>query len=602
MNEMNRSLELGLKPEKRIFAPLSVFYLVAVLGVVLGGWQQSFADPVSGNTSAFPLDSRAVTTNGALSEREESASNLEPGDHTLKKSPLTLPGIQSAILTVSKEINTTAPIANLSARPGNAKSGNAKPAKASGKLSEKANPQLSTSDEAAVTKTSSGYYLDLPSPANRPEASLDASGPLALGDTDSGVQPATTVPLSSVPSRWLEGNAQQSSSQADASSVLDPEAQPLDLSSVPMLSGTATEALVRVTLGLLAVLGLLLGFSRGVLPRLMARYPAFFENLRRKGATTESSLPPASLSESANEFPADLYTELGGTVQSLFPAQAQLEGAPAASSFDFTSFDATRDFKAKNAAPSRTWRLSLGKPKKQAVSPTLEEASPFKVLFTSTLGENQALHLVEIGGRQLVLASTPYNISLIKDLGDAAPTQPDPDFAACNLAFSETLASTDLASNHIASNLAQGSGAEVELALLSLYPNAIPQPESPATPVEEGWNPEMLPGLDLTETAQSETVEAPSDESFLPLEFEFLNELQETEAESDVPAFMSPKSNAYATRPQRLIPLTEADRLYQQYLEILTPKTELEPEESVLPEPSLQSVVILNEYDDTYGY
>ncbi|MGG2334407.1 hypothetical protein, partial [Salmonella enterica] len=70
------------------------------------------------------------------------------------------------------------------------------------------------------------------------------------------------------------------------------EAQPLALSGAqsPALAHSSG-ALWRIVLSLLTVLSLLLGFVKGVLPRLMARFPAFFERLQ-KGAAL-SAVPSA---------------------------------------------------------------------------------------------------------------------------------------------------------------------------------------------------------------------------------------------------------------------------------------------------------------------
>lgn len=577
---MNQSLDFELKPEKRTVTPWSVFYLVTVLGVVLAGFQSSFAEPVpgGGNPSVVSVENKAVAVNSALPGREESTNSMESGERNAKGSSLTIPGIQSAILTVSKEIRTTAPIANLSTRPASAK-----PTQSANKpASDKSTLKSSASAASSVSKEKEGYYLELPSPRTSPETAMDGSNPMALGE-GGGPQPAASVPISPVPAGWLNADAQQaSSSQADALK-LDPESQPLDLSSAPALSGAATNALVRVTLGLLAVLGLLLGFSRAVLPRLMARYPAFFENLKRKDAKTQNPFSASALSElsePATEFPPDLYAELGGTVilsEESLPQVAETVQSSGAKARPNT----------QESTQSGSWLLALGRQKKEAALPALEDDPPFNLRFTSSLGKDKELHLVEIWGRQMVLASTPYNITLISDVSDSVQLQP----------------ATDLADS---GDLVGEAGSDSGL----IRPNQAETPEtetvSDSVNASDDRTLPLLMGVELPPALASENENESFDPPFSEPEFEFLLDPQSDpvadEVADDAPVFMSPKSNLYATRPQRLLPLTEADRLYQRYLEIVTPNAELEAEETVLPSPSLQSVVILNEYDDTYGY
>lgn len=161
----------------------------------------------------------------------------------------------------------------------------------------------------------------------------------------------------------------------------DPESQPLDLenSAHAQAVQTSTGSMLRIVLSLLAVLGLFVAFVRFVLPQLMERYPDFFENLKRQ-------------SEQRAESKA-FYTGVGKEKTSVKQE-----------SRTFGSF----------FAPSRQDNGS----KKGYLERLNVDGDHFNVLTSTTLGKGKELHLVEIRGRQFMVATTPYTVTLLKDLTD----------------------------------------------------------------------------------------------------------------------------------------------------------------------------------------
>ena len=117
----------------------------------------------------------------------------------------------------------------------------------------------------------------------------------------------------------------------------------------------------RMVLSLVTVLFLMLAFVRWMLPKLMARYPEFFNRLQQQNQTHSSAV-------------------------GLSPLKKQSE-------------------------PSQS---STG-PKKY-LEKFQTQNKHFQVVTSTSLGKGKELHLVEIQGRQLVIATTPFSVTLLKDL------------------------------------------------------------------------------------------------------------------------------------------------------------------------------------------
>lgn len=148
--------------------------------------------------------------------------------------------------------------------------------------------------------------------------------------------------------------------QASANPLIDPaELQPLTVyerqhRTVERKSG---EILARLLTSLAGVLALFAGFARWLLPRLMERYPAFFEALRWRE-------PPAEKSEEAG-------SKTGALSSSFRKTNLRTEDSP----------------------PPR-----------------------LQVLTSTPLGADRELHLVDVSGRRLLIAAGPMAITVLEDM------------------------------------------------------------------------------------------------------------------------------------------------------------------------------------------
>lgn len=137
--------------------------------------------------------------------------------------------------------------------------------------------------------------------------------------------------------------------------------------------GRTGSVLGRIAWSLLGVLALLLGLVKFLLPRLMQCYPAFFERLKQDAALRQ---------------------------------------------------EANAKFKPGQKPGARPVKA----PKPHEADPPMVLSEAFSLAGSLPLGKDRALHLVTVQGRQLVIAVTPYAITLLKDLSepvtDAAP-QPE---------------------------------------------------------------------------------------------------------------------------------------------------------------------------------
>lgn len=151
----------------------------------------------------------------------------------------------------------------------------------------------------------------------------------------------------------------------DAPANTDNQPLLLDETQQPKASQTSTNMLIRMTLSLVAVLALMIGFLKWTLPALVERYPAFFNGLKQNQ-------------------------------QSQGPTQNRL--------------------------------AKTNSKQKQYLEHLSDGNTRFNVISSTPLGKGRELHLVEIKGRQLVIATTPYTVTLVKDLTELEPTEtPEPE-------------------------------------------------------------------------------------------------------------------------------------------------------------------------------
>lgn len=321
----------------KVSTPWMAFYLASSLGLVLGALSISPAEP----TPTHNQNPEKMTIEEPHSENGDVSATPanEPGQ-------VNIPGIQSAVLTVGKEIQTNVQMINL----------------------DQAQATRSKKNSSATTAPSSSkpkYYLELPAPKKT------ATTQDAIPAT------AASIPVAPVSPEISNTNSDFNTPEINAANSPDPEAQPLDLTEGGLpASGTATNMMIRVTLGLMVVLGMLLAFSKKVLPRLMARHPEFFEKLKQQQGTQAPLDIPQTMAEKLASKKAPRKLSLFGKgnaqkkaeIASQQPAQLELNG------------------------------------------------KQFNVLSSTAIGKDKDLHLVEIMGRQLVVATTPYTVSLIQDL------------------------------------------------------------------------------------------------------------------------------------------------------------------------------------------
>lgn len=318
-----------------------------------------------------------------------------------------------------------------------------------------------------------------------------------------------------------KGNPAKPSAQPPSESKAnpgDPESQPLNMDENTRAQAvhTSTGSLLRIVLSLLGVLALFVGFVRVVLPRLMDRYPEFFENLKRQSEQKAQR----------NAF----FTETG---KEQWPLKS----------------DQRRE--SRFFAPANSETVS----KKNYLERMNMNGDHFNVLTSTSLGKGKELHLVEIRGRQFMVATTPYTVTLLKDLTDESEP---------------------------------GSALEPSIASLPSIPSLMDESLRAGESRFAGDVPQ-----------RSETVAYVS------------------ESHGSVP----PKSNPYASVPASSRPgltrqapqAAHADEVYLKYLNPASPVRPSSPVGQGYTPPagssSLQppyvdaeEVVVLEDYDDTYGF
>lgn len=525
-------------------APWMAFYLASSLGLVLGAMSLCLAEPTTPEASTN--DNQSIESGRA---EAGNASASEPGQ-------INIPGIQSAVLTVGKEIQTNVQMINLDSAQGNRKKGN-------------------TGGTSAKPK----YYLELPSPQKIQGVQNNQDAIPATA----GSIPIAPVSTEMAPTGNEAGNLPTPASLTESGQLNapDPETQPLDLTgNEQAATGTATNMMIRVTLGLMVVLGMLLVFSKKVMPRLLARHPEFFENLKQKQSEPAPLDIPQTIAEKLAEKKA--------------PKKRSL-------------FSVANNQPAKTSVPQQPNTLDLN-------------GKQFSVLSSTAIGKDKDLLLVEIMGRQLVVATTPYTVSLIQDLtGLEAGTEKSSSPTAHTNGVAETLAAEEspttqlnLLQNPAALPMVTAAPAEENpplQAVLETFQTLLPEAalpvETEAEPeIEDNWveaepsyteEPSYMEALD-TLIPPTERFIIAADLDDLPPETQEPEAIQDarildarilddriqaelTQAEIEPAEFIRPKTNAYASIPTmtELQPLEIADALF----ETAPPASEL-PGEAIL--------------------
>ncbi|WP_373533301.1 flagellar biosynthetic protein FliO [Vampirovibrio sp.] len=565
-------------------APWAALYLAASLGLLLGAFNSGFAEP--GNLS-FVIEE--IATQPETINPSTAPLNVE---QTAPLPASTIAGTQSAVLTVSREIHTTAPIMNSAPK---------------GVSSQKSPGNTGAYQRIVPTKPESRYYLQLPEPKT-------ALQPSASSLTDNMPTTATSVPVAPVSPQLLSVPTEEAETGTSPRALPDPENQPLNLNTEQAtVSGAATNALIRVTLGLMVVLGLLLLFAKRVLPRLMARHPEFFERLKQKNAPANALTPDTSVSYSA---PLDIP-------QSVLAKQTS-----------------------KKESLKQNWlgrwkqpQLATAKAPGSALESLEIQGKQFNLLSSTALGKDKELHLVGIMGRQLVVATTPYTVSLIQDLTETpqAETRPIPNNLNIEMAEADSAAAEALGSQL---QLLGPNGVECLTTDETTATEPIPLEPEPieATHVDEAdhtFSPEVTSELTselISESTSELTTEITSELTHEPEAVIIAQDLDDQPPPASKAEFIRAKSNPYNSVPrfselryltiettevtpmpaEEEVPLPEtvqaliAEALQQAQAQRseIEPSTESPqpPKTSPALRPELESIVVLADYDDVYGY
>jgi len=202
-----------------------------------------------------------------------------------------------------------------------------------------------------------------------------------------------------------------STEKSDAeNNASDPEQESLDNDSKQQAVAmqASINGLLRIFFSLLLVLGLVVGFIKGLLPKLLERYPDFFEKLKeRKQWSTEL---PGQMSSS--------------WLKSSFKPSSNPVSKPMQQKMT-PDADIRSDYAETPKSPSKKnylERLKMG-------------GEHVQVLETTDLGKGKELHLVELKGKQFLVATTPYTVSLLKEVSEEVPpvtSMPEiaPEYAA----------------------------------------------------------------------------------------------------------------------------------------------------------------------------
>ncbi len=538
-------------------SPWAALYLASSLGLLLGAFNVSLAESIH---TALAMEKIATQT-----EAMELLKPSIPEKATRQAlGSVDIPGTQSAVLTVSRELYTTAPIRNQEFK---------------GDAPQKMAAPRSAEAPMTAPKTAPRFYLELPEPQA-------TAKPSPITQNDPIPTPATSVPVAPVPAQLITPVNEQDQPTMSQLLLPDPENLPLimntDLSPV---ANAATHALIRVTLGLMVVLGLLLVFAKSVLPRLMARHPEFFERLKQKNQSPKEP-------QAQNSAPLDI-------------PQAILE---------------------KRMAKKEPLKLNWPDSRKQqkiekvkTLSPGTEQiqinGTQFSVLSSTPLGKDKDLHLVEIMGRQLVVATTPYTVSLIQDLTGTEQHAPSPI-------------------NSIATDDPEKmSGQPLQLVAQDLNDLLSVELTQDSQAITDG---QMLEATELQPETNGETDHSPCQNlTPLPEEIVMAQDLDDQPPPASQAEFIRAKSNPYNSVPkfselryldiESLAPSATPEAYSAvESTNVLIQETEthaapdgletgsLEGDATNHPEapeattrtlsPSLEALVMLADYDDVYGY
>ncbi|MGE0200358.1 MAG: flagellar biosynthetic protein FliO [Candidatus Melainabacteria bacterium] len=173
-------------------------------------------------------------------------------------------------------------------------------------------------------------------------------------------------------------------------------------------SGEASLSMLwRVLGGLALVLVLVVSSLRYGLPWLLARFPALAELGREKQAekTGQTYLKEKKTALGSKKASA------AASVQSSVRAAAKPDEA-------LPETDAMRRLKADDATATHQQPSAMARAAIAGIAGTQD----FNIVSKGKLGKEKDLYLVEIGERQLVIATTPYSVSLITELdADGVP-------------------------------------------------------------------------------------------------------------------------------------------------------------------------------------
>jgi hypothetical protein len=545
--------------------PWMAFYLASSLGLMLGALSLGHAEPAPANSQS----SDKMTIEELRSENTDvsATSANEPGQ-------VNIPGIQSAVLTVGKEIQTNVQMINL----------------------DQAQATRNKKSANAATTTSPSkpkYYLELPAPQK------------ATATQDAIPATAASIPVAAVSPEINNTNSDFNTPEINASNSPDPEAQPLDLAEGGLpASGTATNMMIRVTLGLMVVLGMLLAFSKKVLPRLMARHPEFFEKLKQQQGTQAPLDIPQTMAEKL----------------------------------------------ASKKAPRKLSLFGKGKAQKKAEIASQQPAQlelngkQFNVLSSTAIGKDKDLHLVEIMGRQLVVATTPYTVSLIQDLTGVEDQSPASQTSRNQDVFEIPVTQLNLLENPNHLPESPAIQAEITDMIEAHEPGLVETLPKEAQPIvfEEDWDepkeiePTFMEALD-TLIPQPDRIIIAADLDDQPPEIQepefiraksnpyasipVMTELQPLElpeplfgndsTHQNEPIMVSTLTDETGTLEETPISETEqaeaidlvshaADTEEEVYLKYLNKQNQTATIQDAYA--ALESTIVLNDYDDVYGY
>jgi hypothetical protein len=187
-----------------------------------------------------------------------------------------------------------------------------------------------------------------------------------------------------------------STPQVEITPVGDPESEPLEPDAKAQAAAIQASigGLLRIFFSLLLVLSLIVSFVKVLLPKLIDRYPDFFDKLREH-------------KQWSTEKPGNLFTQ--------WP-KAEPKQAPAKPS--------QPPVKQTESTQLAEWAQRKEPTKKSYLERLQVAGDYFQVLQTTLLGKGKELHLVELKGKQFLVATTPYTVTLLKDLSEETSPAP----------------------------------------------------------------------------------------------------------------------------------------------------------------------------------